>query len=716
MLLGGLLWSAVTGPAVSAQRPQSFGGSLVLEDQRPLTVIDLATGAVTVSLKGIYTAVGATNYASVQAVPLRAGTMLINRTTGSFNLLGEDNYLVDATGAGVGLGRLAGSRAARGFAAGASAYIVRYGPTSTVTLVDEAAVQAGARLEASTPGPATAGPGRTVIPRGFASLGGAVSDQPASTVVSGTDLWTLVQAGARCQVQRLRPVASGHEGLVRATMVTLPGPCATAALAAGAGLVAVITPGHVRLVPGGSAGTGQDVRVPGTNVASSFLPVSGSTGTVWYLARTATGWSVNGVTPAGRITGPAPLLRLGTSSDPVSPVESAGLLYTLDQAASGQPTLWAIGPATGAMTPVSGMPAYPAVSAAEKAGFLGAQVLLAGPRVVFNNPGSLLAVVVFTDGSHAPVIVDKRSAVVVSAAGPALVNVAPTPRSGPNRTGTASNRTRPLPVAASVSQTVTCANTTQKPYVPQITSVVPSSESALVAWSYQLLDQQDCEPDSWSVKMTAVSGSHQPAQPAELVNGQTQLQFTGLRPATTYQTVVTAYINQQSTASTPVSFTTAARGPDPPTAVETRADSRGDWVVSWTPCTAVDCYVAAATWNVVGAACGSAFIGQPPAIAVPAGQTSVTVSAGSLGLLGDSLTFSVQGVLASGLAGNPTADHACTQSWRPPDPAAIILAGQASLTPPPGQSRPRYRCRPGVRRPSPSSAATAPSSSTRSVR
>ena len=247
LLLGGLLWSATTGPAVSAQRPQAFGGSLVLEDQRPLTVIDLATGAVTVSLKGIYTAVGATNYASVQAVPLRVGTMLINRATGTFNLLGADNYLVDATGAGVGLGRLAGSSAARGFAAGATAYIVRYGPTSTVTLVDQATVQTGARLEALTPGSATAGPGRTVIPKGFESLGGAVADQPASTVVSGTDLWTLVQVGTRCQVQRLRPVATGRGGLGRATAVTLPGSCATAALAAAPGLVAVITPGHVRL-------------------------------------------------------------------------------------------------------------------------------------------------------------------------------------------------------------------------------------------------------------------------------------------------------------------------------------------------------------------------------------------------------------------------------------------------------------------------------------
>ncbi len=106
---------------------------------------------------------------------------------------------------------------------------------------------------------------------------------------------------------------------------------------------------------------------------------------------------------------------------------------------------------------------------------------------------------------------------------------------------------------------VTCANTTQKPYSPQITSVDPASESAVVKWSYQLLEQQDCEPDSWSVTVTALSGP-QPAQPQQDVNGQQQLQFTGLRPATTYQVVVTAYINSQSTASSPSQFTTDGPG------------------------------------------------------------------------------------------------------------------------------------------------------------
>jgi hypothetical protein len=305
--------------------------------------------------------------------------------------------------------------------------------------------------------------------------------------------------------------------------------------------------------------------------------------------------------------------------------------------------------------------------------------------VVFNNPGSHLAVVVFTDGSHAPVVVDKSTALEVSAAGPADVNATQMPPAHGKSGGASAPQS--APAVQAVSQTVTCAKTIQKPYAPQITSVAPSSGTALITWSYQLLDEQDCEPDSWAVKVQALTGSHQPAEPVQVVTGQTQLQFTGLRPSTTYQVVVTAYINFQSTPSTPTTFTTAARGPDAPIAVHTTADTNGDWVVSWAPCTTADCVVPADTWNIIGAACGSAFVGTPPTVQVGGTQTSVTIPAagaggsGTAGLLGDSLSFSVQGVLASGLTGNPTADHACTQAWRPPNPAAITLGSSGVENP-----------------------------------
>ncbi len=669
-LLGGLLWVGASGHAATASHPRIFGGSLVLEDQRPLTVIDVATAKVTVRLQGIDAQVGAPSYGEVQAVPVSSGTLLVDRKTGTFNLLGRDDYVVDAAGPGIGLGSLPGSTAAGALPAGPSAYIIRYAPRSTVSLVDESTVLAGARQETGTRG----GPG-VVAPRGFAQLSGQVADRPGSAVVdpSNGNLWMLVSRGRGCELVELRPSATARQGLVVDDRASFSVECVRAAVESVPGTVAVATPGQVRVFATRGTPTGRTVSLAATSDALGFLPVTGTTTKLWFLVRSAKGWAVAGVDPKGRTVGPAALARLGGAAQPATPAESGGDLYTVDQASDGQPELWRILPSTGAMAPVRGEPAYPARGPTEKASFQGAQVIVEGPRVVFNNPGSLLAVVVFTDGTHAPVVVDKSAAVTVSATGPADVGVtAPAP--GQNQPPNPLPG-EPPPAVQPVSKQVTCATTTQKPYAPQITSVSVSSSSALVAWSYELLDQTDCEPDSWSVRVTALNGGHQPAVPLQLVNGQSQLMFTGLRPATTYQAVVTAYINAQSTPSPPATFTTAARGPDAPTAVSTASDGKGDWVVSWTPCAASDCYVPADTWNVIGSACGTSFVGKPPTVQVPGNQTSVVVSADPLGLLGDSMSFSVQGSLASGLLGSPTADSACTPAWRPPDSNFIGLDG-----------------------------------------
>src|SRR5580658_877407 len=106
MLIGGLVWSAATGQAPPSRHPTIFGGSLVLDDFRPLTVIDLATGAVTVQLEGVYAQVGATSYGQVEAVPTATGTMLVNRVTGSFNMLAKDNYVLGPPTNGISLGPL----------------------------------------------------------------------------------------------------------------------------------------------------------------------------------------------------------------------------------------------------------------------------------------------------------------------------------------------------------------------------------------------------------------------------------------------------------------------------------------------------------------------------------------------------------------------------------------------------------------------------------
>jgi hypothetical protein len=676
VLLGGLLWAAAAGHTVSAQTPDLFGGYLVLEDDaHPLPVIDLATGEVTVRLDGVTGEVGATSYQDVATVPLSVGTMLVNRVTGTFNLLAQDNYLVDSAGAGVGLGTLANSTGAQALAAGSSAYIVRTAPHSTVSLVDEDTVEAGAKLEASTSGSHPA-----VTPRGFAALTGSVADETGSAAVAGNDLWVLVGDGSRCQVTQLTPVAAGHNGLTAATRTTLGVACDQATIESEAGDIGVSWPGHVDVFTPDSSGKGLTIKVSGTSADNQVLPVRGAVHDFWYLGHDGAGWSIFGTTPAGRVSKPVTLTGFSRDADPVPPVESSGMLYSLDQTAKGQPTLWTITPGGGAMSPVAGTKAYPARSATEKASFVGAQVLVDGPRVIFNNPGSLLAVVVFTDGSRKPVTVDKSTAVELSATGPNVVQQNATANAGKGHTGVSPSGPKSVPVVQAVSQSVTCANTTEKPYAPQITSITPSSGSALVAWSYQLLDATDCEPDSWSVQVSAISGSHQPSQPVQTINGQDQLDFTGLRPSTTYQVTVTAYINTQSTVSTAATFSTTARGPDAPVTVQTTSDGKGDWIVSWTPCTSSNCIVPADEWDIVGTACGGSYVPDPPSVQVGGSQDTVTISAGNLSLLGDSMSFSVKGQLASGLLGNPTSDHACTQAWQPPTAADISLAASGAAS------------------------------------
>lgn len=558
VVVGGLMWSAATGQTPASRHPTIFGGSLVLDDYRPLTVIDLATGAVTVQLEGVYAQVGASTYADVEAVATSAGTMLVNRSTGAFNMLGQDNYVLGPPTNGISLGPLAGETAAAGYADGAAAYIVRYAPSSTVSLVDASTVVRGAQA-------LSAGGRHATEPVGFVRLADRPIDEAGGAAVADGALWTLAEGRGKCAVERVAPSAQAGQGLAATERSSFPAACSQGALESSSGAIALARPGVVQLF--GGAGPPQAVAFPGTMHASQFLPVQGVTGGFWYLARLPSGWSVFGLSAAGSPSTPRPLNAFGPGAEPVVPAYSAGSIYTLDQDQPGQPSLWAIQPATGVMKPVPGAPAYPAESVTEKAGFQGAQVVVDGPRVIFNNPESLLAVVIFTDGSHTPVVVNKSDAVEVSAAGPGDVNVKrekpkpqpKTPAPGAAPTTTPTTLVQPI-VVQPVTQQVDCSSTTEKPYAPQISSVSPSDEAALVVWSYHLLAEQDCLPSTWSVSVTALGGAPQPARHVQLVDGQEQLLFTGLQPGTGYQAEVTAYIGRESTSSAPVNFTTTAVG------------------------------------------------------------------------------------------------------------------------------------------------------------
>jgi hypothetical protein len=296
LLIGGLVWSAATGQAPPSRHPTIFGGSLVLDDYRPLTVIDLATGAVTVQLEGVYAQVGAASYGEVEAVPTSTGTMLVNRATGSFNMLAADNYVLGPPTNGISLGPLPHASGAAGFDDGAATYIVRYAPDSTISLVDASTVVAGAEALA-------AGSHHSVRPLGFIKLGVPAADQPGDAAVSSGALWLLSQRGGKCDLLRVQPATQVGQGLSVRSRAILPAGCADAALEPSPAALGIALPGEVKLLL--SDGHTKIIDVPGTAHATQFLPVQGASRELWFLARTSSGWSVFGVGPEGAVTGPS---------------------------------------------------------------------------------------------------------------------------------------------------------------------------------------------------------------------------------------------------------------------------------------------------------------------------------------------------------------------------------------------------------------------------
>ena len=246
--------------------------------------------------------------------------MLIDRGSGKakrpqrrhVHSLGQDNYVVDRNGAGVTLQNPPRRHdGASGYADGAMVYIVRYGPGGTVSLVDEATVAAAQAKQ-------------KVNLKGFDDLGTAVSDQPGVAAVAGGYLWILAGSGSSCRVVQEVPVAIGHQGLLSTVRANVPSKCTEVAAEAASGVVSVAYPGHVRLFLPGGSGSGVDVAVGGTANDSRFRPVTGTSGTLWFLAGGGQQGSVFGVTPDGRVTVPSSLRHFGLGTLPATPVLSDG--------------------------------------------------------------------------------------------------------------------------------------------------------------------------------------------------------------------------------------------------------------------------------------------------------------------------------------------------------------------------------------------------------
>ena len=674
LALVAVLVAALVVEPRSAQRPEVVTGSLILEDDRPPVVVDLATGRPSIRLKDVFAQVGAESYSDVQIVELDTGSMLVNRRTGMFNLLNRGHLAVKREGDGVGLGDTDDVESAGAVAAGNAAYIIQRSATATrVSLVGRDTVEAAVQ--------ATAAGGGTVRPRGFVEIDNVVLDEPGRVLGDGHALWVLAGAGDDLEVLRIEPDRDRPRVLTVDAEATVEAPAALALHHTDGHRVAVVGADGGRLLggEGGEAALADDGEG-----ADTVLPVDTETGPATFLRHLPDGWEVVTAGADGALDRAA---IEGIGDQQLTPGATAGgevWTYVLPAAGSapaagddGQPALLRID-RTGQAEPVAGMDRYPRKAAGELAGFEDAAVVARSGRVVFNNPASVLAVMAFAEGDRPPVVIDKSTAIDVSANGAVATGEEETP--DPGEAAAEPPAEEPgvdAPAPATVSEDARCAETDSQPRVPVLKAPSMSVRTATITWSYPLLDNADCHPSSFSVSVRALQG-RQPAQPFVEVVGQTSTVVSGLRPATGYEFIVTAYLNDRSTPSLPRTGTTLPTGPVAPTGVQVTADGQGGWGVTWQSCGGDECDVPVGEWVVTGSRCGGGFVGEPPVVRVDGTTHTATIDGVARGLLGAELSFRVQGVGYDGLAGDPAASAQCVEAWRPPDPARMDLTAAAS--------------------------------------
>jgi hypothetical protein len=660
-----------------------FYGSVFIDDNTAPVAVDLATGKPSVRLTNAYTQVSAKASGDLDVIPLQDGTLLLDSATGEFNMLDSTGFVLKASGGGVSLPNAADTTHATGLAAGASAYIVRTSSSGTsVYLVGQSTVSAaagGARTQArasvTMPQPA----GNDVATT-------AVTANSSTDPTANSDLWLLVGAGTTRTIRQLRVPAKSNAGATLSIHDhgTVSGVAAMAASTrnadgTGGDVVAVASQGAIDVFDGASQ-LGR-IDVPAPTGVDAILPASNQQGRFAFLYHSASGWSLVRTSTDARGPATVNLLPQLTGTDLAPPAQSRGALYTIDRSSGA---LWRISRA-GRAVPVSDVSEYPRV-AGETASFGQATVLARGTRVIFNSRANLEALTVFADGSHRPVVIDKRTAVDVSSNGAAalanLQNAHATGSTAP--TAAPTNKPKPNP-AEPVTDKIDCSNTTQIPHIPSVQLVSKGSRSIQLQWTYPLLDRQDCAPSTYTVSLEAV-GNQAPAPPGPVtVQGVTGVNLTGLFPDTQYKVVVNAYINGTHTPSAPLLVRTQVEGPAAPTGLQVSADDSGNWHLSWNSCGGVQqgC-VPVTSWTVIPQLCQSTggLIGTPPdgrLIADPTTHSFTYTYAGGDALLGYGLNFAVEGVGDSGTIGEAATSSGCVHSWAHPIADNIHVAAS---TPP----------------------------------
>jgi hypothetical protein len=638
-----------------------FYGTVYLNDNTAPVAVDLATGKPSVRLSSAYTQVSAKASGDLDVVPLSGGTLLLDNLTGEFNMVDSSGYVLKATGGGVQLPSTTMATTATGIAAGANAYIVRTGDNGTsVYLVGQSTVAAAA------------GGGKTE-PRASAQLNAAMTAVATSAVSANGNLWLLAGPGPSRTIRQLSVPAGSNAGVALddRDRGTVNGPSALAVSTVqpdGSGGDAVAVASRTGVQVFGPTGVSRTATLSPPAGLDRILPVTNAKGGFAFLYHGTAGWTLMrvGVTGAGR-AGQTPLPDLAPTAALAVPAQSNGSLFTLDPTDGA---LWQI-PPNGRPARVPTVSTYPILQG-ETSDFSSVTVLARGSRVIYNSRAKLEALTVFTDGSHQPVIIDKRTAFDLAPNGAAVLsNLQPKPSQS-----NAPPQSKPQQ-DQQITDKIDCTTTTQTPHIPVVQLVNRGARSVQLHWDYTLLDRQDCMPSTYTVSVQLVSPNAPPPPATLTVQGADGINVAGLFPDTEYHIVVSAYINGKSTPSAPLDVRTSVEGPAAPTNVTATPDDQGNWTVSWTSCGGIqDGCVPAASWAVIPQLCdnGAGLISAPAngtLVGDPTQHSFSLVYKGNSALLGRGLAFEVEGVGTTGTIGTPSTASSCAYSWSHPIPDNI---------------------------------------------
>jgi hypothetical protein len=650
-------------------------GSVFLQDATAPVGIDLASGKPTVRLTNAVKQVGATKNNQLSVVPLDGATLLLNNGTdnansGEFNEVDRTGFVVKPDGSGVLLSRRTDQPTAIGYDAGiansapGSAYIERTGPDRTdVFLISSVTVTRAA------------GSPTTVKPRASISLAAMGDARPGAGASANGDLWLVLKSGNNYSLSELRVPDSSKDGAELdnnshgKVSVTAAIGVARDADSGSASVVGVAEPNKIALYRPGAAKP-VPVKISVGSGVNAILPATNQGDQLGYLMHANDGWHVVSVRSDGTDRRQAALTGIPPDADLAQPTASASGLYTLDRS-TGEIYEIVPGETTAQVTPIREYPEQ----TGEAASLGDAYLVGRGPRVIVNSPGHAEALVLFTDGSHRPLVVRKSTAVDIDAAATATTYTGNQTNQKTKPSGSSSGAPKSQPISSRVD----CKTVNQKPHIPTITDATPGSRSVALGWTYPLLDQQDCAPSTYEVTVKVLSNDAPKPDGSVTVQGQQSVNLAGLYPSTRYQITVTAYLNKLHTSSRAVTVTTGPEGPAAPTGVTANADAAGNWTVRWSGCgdVAQGC-VPAVSWRVIPSFCdGVGLSGAPTPLNVPADpSTKVQAPAlykGSDDLLGRGLQFQIEGTGSQGQAGAPSAKSGCVYSWAPPNVAGMRL-------------------------------------------